>query len=246
MVRLRMHVEDRHSPPARPALPDPAAGTRRLHRPAVLLARLGRRRPAGRVPRGAAARRRGLGVPGGLRPRSATCSRCADRSGAGSPGTCTRPRSAWSAAPAWCPPSRCCARPAGSAAPTCCGWWRSAAAPTMLPYADELGRAGAAARLHPARHRRPSGRRPHRCRAHPAARRRRAGLRLRLGPVRVVRRDPAARLRCRAGCDPGGAVRSDWLIPVRPLVPNLGDGRLVCELGQADPGSMCHDRLAQG
>ena len=62
-VRLRMHVEGRHRAPAGPALPGPAARARRLHGPAVLLDRLRRRRPAGRAPRRAAARRRGLGVP---------------------------------------------------------------------------------------------------------------------------------------------------------------------------------------
>ena len=87
-VELRMHLDDRLRAPARPALPDPAARARRLHRPALLLDRLGRRRPARGVPRRAAAERRGLGGSSPTWPRSATCSRCEAQSDGGSPGTC--------------------------------------------------------------------------------------------------------------------------------------------------------------
>ena len=80
--------------------------------------------------------------------------------------------------------------------------------PEMLPYAGELGRAGARSPT-PATTPRRARRRPDARGDHPSARRRRPGLRLRLGPVRLVRRDAAARLRSRAAGDPGGAVRPD-------------------------------------
>ena len=104
------------------------------------------------------------------------------------------------------------APPAGWAAPTSCGWWRSAATREMLPYAAELGRAGAL--LAYTRHEtpdRPAGA-PTAAELDAAARRRRAGVRLRLATVRVVRRDTAARLRRRAAGDPGGAVRADRVV----------------------------------
>ncbi len=84
--------------------------------------------------------------------------------------------------------------------------------PEMLPYAAELGRAGAL--LAYTRHEtpdRPAGA-PTAAELTSAARRRRPGLCLRLGPVRVVRRDTAGRLRCRAAGDPGGAVRADRVV----------------------------------
>ena len=83
--------------------------------------------------------------------------------------------------------------------------------PEMLPYADELGRSGGV--LAYTRHdtaARPAGA-PTSRRGHAAARGRRARLRLRLGPLRVVRRDAADGLRRRPADDPGGAVRTDRL-----------------------------------
>ena len=64
------------TPLARTALPHPVACPRRLHGPAVVLRRLRRQRPARGVPRRAAPRRGGLGVPrrrgrGRRRPRDA-------------------------------------------------------------------------------------------------------------------------------------------------------------------------------
>ena len=149
-------------------------------------------------------------------PRSATCSRCAARSGGGSPGT--------PATPALCLVGGTGVVPAVSMLRTARRLDRRdllrvvavARGPDDLPYGDELARAGATlAYTRVDTDVRPAGA-PTRRRGHAPARRRGARLRLRLGPVRVVRRDPAARLR-RAGRPTSGSSGS-----VRPADPSGG------------------------
>ena len=127
-----------HRPPARPALRVPAARRGRLHRVAVLLGRLLPRRPAARVLGRAARRRGGLDAPrrrrrGRRRARAARPDRRLVRLG-----PVRRPRSAWPAAPASCPWSRCCGTPATWAARTWCDLLVSARTPDGVPYREEL------------------------------------------------------------------------------------------------------------
>ena len=131
------------------------------------------------------------------------------RSGGGSRGTCARPASAWSAAPVWCPrvdaphcpPARPHRPPAGGGGrPRPKSYRRRRAGPRGRP-----------ARLHPARPRTGPPAPP------PLPSPLLDGVDLAyvcaLGPVRVVRRDTAGRLRCRAAGDPRwSAVRADRVV----------------------------------
>ena len=81
--------------------------------------------------------------------------------------------------------------------------------PDELPYADELGRAGATLAYTRARHRRPARRRPDRRGAHAAARRASSSPTSAARPASRRTPRPAGRLRRRAGGDPGRAVRPD-------------------------------------
>ena len=136
-----------------------------------------------------AAGRRGVGVPRRRSPRSATSSRCAARSARWFTWDATRPRSAWSAAPAWCRRSRCSAPPAGSGLTDLLRVVAVGRDPDELPYAAELGSLPGPCVAYTRRATSATGPpapRPRRARA--PARRRRARLRLRVGRLRGVRR----------------------------------------------------------